>query len=164
MDKLNKDVDGLASVILGLRQSGKRVVLVPGVFDLLHPGHIRMLRDAAARADYLIVALQSDDAARRVKGAPRPLLSLEERAEVLSAFPFVHYITMFQETDASAVVRKVKPDLVVRGHDYTEASAPEAAAAAEAGAKLAIAGDPQLFSISQIVGVKRKVSAKPAEN
>lgn len=162
MEKIYKEIDALATIVSSLRQSGKRIVVAPGVFDLLHPGHMRLLKDAAARGDCLIVALQSDDAARRAKGAPRPLLNADERAEVLSAFHFIHYITFFPETDASALVRKLKPDVVVRGHDVTEQSAPEAAAAAETGAKLVIAGDTTIFSISQIIGGSRRRGAAKA--
>ncbi|MBI3817362.1 MAG: adenylyltransferase/cytidyltransferase family protein [Planctomycetes bacterium] len=163
MEKIHKNIDELALVISGLRQSGKKVVLVPGVFDLLHPGHIRLLKDAAHRGDYLIIALQADEAARRARGAPRPILTFEDRAEVMSAFSFIHYVTIFSETDASAIVRKIKPDIVVRGHDFTEQSAPEAAAVAEVGGKIIIGGDSKLYSFSELFGSRRRGAAKAAE-
>lgn len=164
MEKFQKDPEALSFIISGLRQSGKRVVLAPGVFDLLHPGHIKFLQAASAFGDYLVVALQSDESARRNRGAGRPILTADERAVVLGALPFVHYITIFDGSDASNITRRMKPDTLARGHEFTETTAPELAAVQESGGKVIIAGDPKLYSVEAMVaGVRRKPAAKAKE-
>lgn len=165
MERIQKDVDQLATVVAGLRTAGKRVVLAVGVFDLLHAGHVRYLEDAAHRGDYLIVGIQEDAPARRTLGAGRPLFTAADRAAVVAALGCVHYVTFFGETDASALVRKLRPNAVVRGHDYTEKSVPEREAAAEAKADVAIVGDVRVYSARKVLeGFKRKASARSSKD
>lgn len=159
MDKVQKDTDVLAQVVAGFRSQGKTVVLAPGAFDLLHVGHIRYLTDARSRGDYLIVAIQGDAAVRRTKGALRPVQPAAERAEILAEIQGIHYVVFFEEDDPSAIVRKLKPHVVVRGSDYAEMAPPEAAAAAEIGAKVVIAGDPKPRSVQQILERAAKAPA-----
>ncbi|CAN5437622.1 bifunctional D-glycero-beta-D-manno-heptose-7-phosphate kinase/D-glycero-beta-D-manno-heptose 1-phosphate adenylyltransferase HldE [soil metagenome] len=98
-----------------LRHNRRRVVFTNGFFDLLHHAHIRLLEEARAMGDCLIVALNSDDSTRRLKGAPRPILRERERAEMLAAFPFVDFVTVFSEDTPEPLLERLKPDLLVKG-------------------------------------------------
>ena len=101
-----------------LRGSGRTVVFTNGVFDLLHPGHIRYLRDAAALGDALIVALNSDASVKRNKGEGRPITPELERAELLGALDCVAAVTLFDEDTPAEIVQAVQPDVLVKGADW----------------------------------------------
>jgi D-glycero-beta-D-manno-heptose 1-phosphate adenylyltransferase len=102
-----------------LRSQGRRVVFTNGVFDLLHPGHVRYLKDARALGDALIVAVNSDRSARALdKGRDRPVNSAAERAEVLSALECVDATVLFDEETPAEIVRAVEPDILVKGADW----------------------------------------------
>lgn len=116
-----------ASRILSLRQAQAwraeqrgRVVFTNGVFDLLHPGHVDVLRAAREQGDALIVGLNSDASVRRLKGPERPVRSEAERAYVLAALRCVDVVTVFDEDTPLALVRAVLPDVIVKGGDYSE--------------------------------------------
>lgn len=95
------------------------VVFTNGVFDLLHPGHVDVLRAARAEGDVLIVALNTDDSVRRLKGPERPIRGEAERAYVLAAFEMVDAVTLFGEDTPAELIERVRPDVVVKGGDYT---------------------------------------------
>lgn len=97
-----------------------RVVFTNGVFDLLHPGHIDVLRAAREQGDALIVGLNSDASVRRLKGPERPVRTEAERAYVLAALRCVDVVTVFDEDTPLELVRAVLPDVIVKGGDYTE--------------------------------------------
>jgi D-glycero-beta-D-manno-heptose 1-phosphate adenylyltransferase len=101
-----------------LRAEGKTVVFTNGVFDLLHPGHIRYLADARAQGDALIVAVNSDRSVRAIKGPTRPINGEQERAEVLSALAVVDAVVIFDEDDPLAIVSAIQPDVLVKGADW----------------------------------------------
>ncbi len=90
--------DALLRRLDRLREKGRRIVFTNGCFDILHVGHVRYLRSARALGDALVVGLNSDASVRRLKGAGRPVNSLEDRAEILAAFPFVTYVVAFEVT------------------------------------------------------------------
>ena len=98
-----------------LRAHGSRIVFTNGFFDLLHQGHIRLLEQARGFGDALIVALNSDESTRRLKGAPRPILGFKERAEMLSAFPFVDFVIGFEEDTPESLLKLLKPEILVKG-------------------------------------------------
>jgi D-glycero-beta-D-manno-heptose 1-phosphate adenylyltransferase len=101
------------------RASGKRIVMTNGVFDLLHPGHVRYLRAARAMGDVLIVAVNSDRSARALeKGPGRPLNAEAERAEILAALESVDAAVVFDEDTPLEIVRAVQPDVLVKGADW----------------------------------------------
>lgn len=103
------------------RAAGDTVVFTNGVFDLLHPGHIRYLRDAKALGDVLIVGLNSDRSARALGKAPgRPINPEQERAEVLAALAPVDAVVMFDEDTPHAIVSALQPDVLVKGADWGE--------------------------------------------
>jgi rfaE bifunctional protein nucleotidyltransferase chain/domain len=101
------------------RRSGMRVVFTNGVFDLLHPGHVRYLAAARRLGDVLVVGINSDRSVRRLdKGADRPLVSEGDRAEVIAALEAVDYVTIFDEDTPYALVRALQPDVLVKGGDW----------------------------------------------
>ena len=101
-----------------IREDGGAVVFTNGVFDLLHPGHVRYLRDARALGDALIVAINSDRSVRANKGAGRPVNPQDERAEVLLALDAVDAVTIFDEETPQAIVSVIQPDVLVKGADW----------------------------------------------
>lgn len=103
---------------LGRVRSGRSVVFTNGCFDLIHSGHLRVLEACKAEGDILVVALNSDASVRRLKGPTRPILALEERAELIAALRPVDYVTFFDEDTPAALIRSVKPDVLVKGGDW----------------------------------------------
>jgi rfaE bifunctional protein nucleotidyltransferase chain/domain len=101
------------------RERGQRVVFTNGCYDLLHPGHIRLLEQARSLGDVLILALNSDASVRRFKGPSRPLLSEDERAELAGAFEAVDAVTLFDEDTPRELIAAVLPDVLVKGADWS---------------------------------------------
>jgi rfaE bifunctional protein nucleotidyltransferase chain/domain len=118
LEKL-KSRDELRTLLAAHRAAGERVVFTNGCFDLLHPGHIRYLREAAALGDLLVVAINSDASVRRLKGPARPLQPEDERAEILCALEMVRYVTIFDEDTPLAVITALLPQVLVKGGDWT---------------------------------------------
>jgi len=133
------------------RQSGQHITLANGCFDLLHVGHIRYLHAAKELGGRLIVAINSDDSVRSLKGEGRPLMPAEERAEILAALSDVDAVVIFPERDVRALIAEVHPDIQAKGTDYTADSVPEADVVREYGGRVAIVGDPKDHSASQII-------------
>lgn len=103
------------------RALGKSVVFTNGCYDLIHPGHVRTLRFAKSKGDILVVALNSDASVRRLKGKNRPLLSHRERAEVVASMEMVDYVVVFDEDTPYAAIRKIRPDVLIKGEDWKNA-------------------------------------------
>jgi rfaE bifunctional protein nucleotidyltransferase chain/domain len=101
-----------------LRQAGKTIVFTNGVFDLLHPGHVRYLADARALGDALIVAVNSDRSVRANKGPERPINPEAERAELLAALASVDAVVIFDEETPLEIVTRIQPDILVKGADW----------------------------------------------
>jgi D-glycero-beta-D-manno-heptose 1-phosphate adenylyltransferase len=112
--------DAAADLAEHARRDGRRVVFTNGVFDLLHPGHIRYLRAARAEGDLLIVGLNSDRSVRAIKGPTRPITPEAERAEILAALTCVDAVTIFDEDTPAEIIRRVQPDVLVKGADWGE--------------------------------------------
>jgi D-beta-D-heptose 7-phosphate kinase/D-beta-D-heptose 1-phosphate adenosyltransferase len=112
------DRDQLVAEVRRRRQAGQSIVFTNGCFDLLHPGHVRLLRKSAALGDFLIVGLNSDGSVRRLKGPTRPLNPAEARAEVLSALEAVDAVTVFDEDTPLDLIEAILPDVLVKGGDY----------------------------------------------
>jgi D-beta-D-heptose 7-phosphate kinase/D-beta-D-heptose 1-phosphate adenosyltransferase len=100
------------------RRRGQTVVFTNGVFDLLHPGHVRYLRAARAEGDVLIVGLNSDHSVRANKGPSRPIIPERERAELLEALTMVDAVVIFDEETPHAVIDRLRPDVLVKGADW----------------------------------------------
>ncbi len=103
-----------------LRAEGKKLVFTNGCFDLLHPGHIQSLEAARALGDALVVAINTDRSVRANKGAGRPVINQEERAELLDALEAVDYITFFDEPTPRDLIAALVPDVLVKGADWGE--------------------------------------------
>lgn len=145
------DRDALRQRVDEWRSAGDRITLANGCFDLLHVGHVRYLRAAKALGGRLVVAINSDDSVRSLKGEGRPLMPAEERAEILAGLADVDAVVIFREGDVRALIREIHPDVHAKGTDYTVESVPEADAVREYGGRVAIVGDPKNHSVSQIL-------------
>jgi rfaE bifunctional protein nucleotidyltransferase chain/domain len=110
--------DALIAARAGWRQAGKKVVFTNGCYDLLHPGHIRLLEQARSLGDVLVLALNSDESVRRLKGPARPLLPEADRAEVAAALAAVDAVTIFEEDTPRDLIAAVLPDVLVKGADW----------------------------------------------
>jgi rfaE bifunctional protein nucleotidyltransferase chain/domain len=146
-----KSLKELAEIIGQEKNNGKKVVLANGVFDLLHVGHIRYLKEAKSLGDILIVAVNDDRSARLIKGEGRPVIPEEERIEVLSAISYVDYLVKFSQPTVEQVISTLKPDIQAKGTDYTTESVPERETVRSYGGKIAITGDPKDHSTSAIL-------------
>ena len=118
MKRKLKNHDELRQIIQDLRAAGKRVVFTNGCFDIIHTGHVRYLNVAKGYGDVLVVAINSDESVQRLKGPKRPIMTQEERAEVLAALGMVDYVTVFEEDDPHHVIAELMPDVLVKGGDW----------------------------------------------
>ena len=133
------------------RREGEPITLANGCFDLLHVGHVRYLRAAKNLGGRLIVAINSDDSVRKLKGEGRPLMPAEERAEILAALADVDAVVIFSEPDVRALIRELRPNSHAKGTDYTSATVPERDVVVECGGRVEIVGDPKDHSASEII-------------
>ena len=133
------------------RGAGERVVLANGNFDLLHVGHVRYLRGAKELGGKLVVAINSDESVRALKGEGRPIVPENERAEIVAALADVDAVVIFPELDVRGLIREIRPDIQAKGTDYTADSVPERDAVGEYGGRVAIVGDPKDHSTSEII-------------
>jgi D-beta-D-heptose 7-phosphate kinase/D-beta-D-heptose 1-phosphate adenosyltransferase len=111
-------LDDAAGLAARLRAGGKAVVFTNGVFDLLHPGHVRYLSEARRLGDALIVGVNSDRSVRAIKGPKRPITPEAERAEVLAALACVDAVVVFDEDTPHAIISRLLPDILVKGADW----------------------------------------------
>ena len=118
--------ENVADFVKKLHQSGKKVVVTNGCFDILHVGHVRYLQKTKSFADYMIVLLNSDKSVRSIKGPTRPINNEQDRAEVLNALACVDYVVMFDEDSPANLIDEIKPDVYTKGADYTMETLPEA--------------------------------------
>jgi rfaE bifunctional protein nucleotidyltransferase chain/domain len=133
------------------RASGERITLANGCFDLLHVGHVRYLHAAKQFGGRLVVAINSDDSVRKLKGEGRPIMPAEERAEILAALSDVDAVVIFPEPDVRTLVREIRPDIHAKGTDYTAESVPERDTVIECGGRVEIVGDPKDHSATDII-------------
>jgi rfaE bifunctional protein nucleotidyltransferase chain/domain len=141
----------LAKIIQKQKKAGKRIVLANGCFDLIHVGHIRYLKESKKRGDILVVALNSDSSIRKLKGKGRPILLENQRAEIISSFFFVDYITFFKEMKVESVLLTLKPHVHAKGSDYSVETVPERETVKEYGGEIAITGGPKIKSTSEVI-------------
>ncbi|WP_050727435.1 adenylyltransferase/cytidyltransferase family protein [Vulgatibacter incomptus] len=133
------------------REAGRRIALANGVFDLLHVGHVRYLQAARDMADVLVVAVNSDASTRANKGDGRPVIPESERAELVAALACVDHVLLFDDRTVVPVIRALRPDLQVKGTDYTPDSIPERAEVEAYGGRVAVAGDPKDHSTTDLI-------------
>ena len=137
--------------VLEWRRSGERITLANGCFDLLHVGHVRYLHAAKQLGERLVVAINSDESVRVLKGEGRPLMPAEERAEILAALADVDAIVIFPDCDVRALIREMRPEIHAKGTDYTADTVPERDTVLECGGRVEIVGDPKNHSASEII-------------
>ena len=133
------------------RSLGRTIGLANGIFDVLHVGHLRYLEDASILADRLVVAVNSDRAASRLKGPGRPVVPELERAELVAGIWCVDKVTVLDELDMVPLIRALKPEVHVKGTDYTPETVPERAEVESYGGDVAVAGDPKEHSSTETI-------------
>jgi rfaE bifunctional protein nucleotidyltransferase chain/domain len=141
------------------RRAGESITLANGNFDLLHVGHVRYLRAAKELGGKLVVAINSDESVRALKGAGRPLMPEDERAEIVAALAVVDAVVIFPELDVRAIIREIHPDVQAKGTDYTRETVPERDVVAECGGRVEIVGDSKDHSTSEII--RTRLSPRP---
>ena len=113
-----KSLDELKSIVAEAKAKGKIVVFTNGCFDLLHRGHVHLLREAKALGDLLIVALNSDTSVKAIKGPARPILPETDRVELIAAMEMVDYVVLFEEPDPYNAIDALRPKVLVKGADW----------------------------------------------
>ena len=153
IDPRSRIVDraALVSRVQAARQQNAQVVLANGCFDVLHVGHIRYLEGAKELGDLLVVGVNSDEQVRLLKGAGRPVMAEDDRAEVVASLQCVDLVTIFPESTVEALLLAIKPDVHAKGTDYTEATVPEREVVLSYGGRVAIVGDPKEHSTSEMI-------------
>jgi rfaE bifunctional protein nucleotidyltransferase chain/domain len=141
----------LVEAIKAERAEGRTIAFANGCFDLLHVGHVRYLADAKAQADRLVVAVNSDDSVKGLKGPGRPILSGPDRAEMVAALDSVDYVVLFSDPDVHRLLRLLKPDVHCKGTDYTPETVPERDTVLAYGGRIAIVGDPKDHSTRDLL-------------
>ncbi|WP_063021970.1 D-glycero-beta-D-manno-heptose 1-phosphate adenylyltransferase [Nocardia niwae] len=134
-----------------VRARGGRLVATGGCFDLLHPGHVSLLRQARAMGDALVVCLNSDASVRRLKGPRRPIVTARDRARLLIALSSVDAVVVFDESSPSALLERLRPDVWVKGGDYAGVDLPEAAVIRGYGGQIALIPTVRGYSTTQLV-------------
>ena len=113
-----KNHDELREIVQDIQRAGRKVVFTNGCFDILHTGHSRYLQVAKSYGDILIVAVNSDESVRKLKGDKRPIMPQAERAEMVASLAVVDYVTVFEEEDPHRVIAELMPDVLVKGGDW----------------------------------------------
>jgi rfaE bifunctional protein nucleotidyltransferase chain/domain len=144
------------------RERGEKVILTNGCFDLLHVGHVRYLHGAKELGGRLVVAINSDESVRRLKGANRPLMPEDERAEIVAALQDVDAVVVFSEPDVRALIREIRPDVQAKGTDYTVDTVPERDDVIACGGQVAIVGDPKDHSTTEFI--RKKLAVEQTKN
>jgi D-glycero-beta-D-manno-heptose 1-phosphate adenylyltransferase len=143
------------------RQRGKKIILANGCFDVLHAGHVRYLQGARELGDFLVVAVNADKQVSKLKGAGRPILSEQDRAELVAAIEAVDVVTIFAEPTVEQLLLQLKPDVHAKGTDYTVDTVPEREVVKSYGGRVAIVGDPKDHSTSELLASVAGASKEP---
>lgn len=134
-----------------MKFTGKKVVFTNGCFDVLHRGHLEYLREAAELGDILIVGLNSDASVKRLKGENRPLNNEADRALALASLLFVDAVVIFGEDTPEELIRRISPDILAKGGDYTEEQIAGAAFVKESGGEVKILPFVDGYSTSSLI-------------
>jgi D-beta-D-heptose 7-phosphate kinase/D-beta-D-heptose 1-phosphate adenosyltransferase len=114
-----KSLEELKSAVLQAQARGQKIVFTNGCFDILHRGHLHLLREAKALGDLLIVAVNSDRSVQQIKGSARPVISQAGRAELIAALEMVDYVILFDEGDPYRLIDELRPDILAKGGDWS---------------------------------------------
>ena len=159
-EKVIQDVFQLALRAEAYRRAGRRIVFTNGCFDILHRGHIAYLNRAKALGDILILGLNSDQSIRRLKGPDRPINSLEDRSQVLAALSCIDHIVPFDSDTPHDLIRVVRPDIFVKGGDYTREALPEAGLVEELGGRIEILPYLENYSTTNVIEKIRNIVSR----
>ncbi len=151
-------LEGGRAYAAAVRDAGRRVVFTNGVFDILHPGHIRYLQQARSLGDVLIIGLNADASVRRNKGPQRPINTEQERAEILAALACVDCVVIFSEDTPAGIISAIAPDVLVKGADWAEDAIVGRDTVEARGGKVVRVPVEQGYSTTEII---RKVRALP---
>lgn len=146
----------LKTLLEEAKRQGRRVVLANGCFDTLHVGHVRYLAGAKEEGDLLVVGVNSDSSVNSLKGAGRPILDEQARAQLVAAVRDVDYVVVFPEPNVESLLEDLRPDVHTKGTDYTPETVPERAVAKRLGIDVAIVGDPKNHSTRAFLAQIRK--------
>jgi rfaE bifunctional protein nucleotidyltransferase chain/domain len=148
----------LVAAVARERAQHKTIAFANGCFDLLHVGHIRYLRGAAAEGDRLVVAVNDDRSVTRLKGSGRPILAAADRAELVSALRGVDYVVVFPDGNVERLLRLLEPEVHCKGTDYTVESVPERETVKAYGGRTAIVGDPKDHATKELLA---RIAGRP---
>jgi rfaE bifunctional protein nucleotidyltransferase chain/domain len=137
------------------RSGGSKIILANGCFDIIHAGHIRYLAGAKELGGFLVVGLNSDAQVSRLKGAGRPYINENERAEIIASLRFVDAVTIFEEPTVNELIDAIRPDIHAKGTDYTTETVPERERVRSYGGQVAIVGDPKDHSSTELIRAVR---------
>jgi rfaE bifunctional protein nucleotidyltransferase chain/domain len=146
-----KSLEEIKAIVVAARNNGKRVAFTNGCFDLLHRGHVHVLRAASACADLLIVGVNSDQSVKQIKGSARPVLPESDRCELLGAMEMVDYVILFNEPDPYSVISAIRPDVLVKGGDWNTNKIIGADLVEEAGGAVVVVPYVKGFSTTEII-------------
>ncbi len=145
-----RTLEDLSAEVDRLKAEGKRVIFTNGCFDILHAGHVRYLREAKALGDFLIVAVNGDASAKKLKGDGRPFTTESERLEILSCLEPINRLILFEDDNVSNILLSLRPHVHAKGTDYTVDSVPERETVKNYGGEVVICGDPKDHSSTDI--------------
>lgn len=151
MSEKLKGLDELCALIAQARQNRRKVVFTNGCFDILHRGHVEILRGAKSHGDILIVALNTDRSVRSIKGPARPVVPESDRAELIAALEMVDYVILFDELEPTRLIEQLKPDVLVKGGDWGRERIVGAEIVEAYGGKVAVVPYLQGRSTSEII-------------
>ena len=146
-----KSLDELRKIIVEARTNGKVVVFTNGCFDLVHRGHVYLLRQAKALGDLLIVAINSDTSVKTIKGPTRPIFPESDRVELIAAMEMVDYVLLFDEPDPNNAIAALRPQVLVKGGDWTSEKIIGADIVEGDGGKVAVIPYLQGYSTTEII-------------
>ena len=146
-----KTLREMEKIVGKLRIEKKKIILTNGCFDVLHVGHIRYLESAGKKGDVLIVAINDDVSIKKIKDSMRPLIPQTERARIIAGLECVDFVVLFSGRDVSSVLLDLKPDIHLKGTDYTPQTVPERDVVLSYGGKVDIAGDKKRHATKDLI-------------
>jgi rfaE bifunctional protein nucleotidyltransferase chain/domain len=146
-----KSLEEIKAIVVDARTNGKKVAFTNGCFDLLHRGHVHVLRAARACADLLIVGINSDQSVKQLKGPKRPVLPESDRCELLGAMEMVDFVILFNEPDPYVLISAIRPDVLVKGGDWNTEKIIGADMVEEAGGRVVVVPYIKGFSTTEII-------------
>jgi D-beta-D-heptose 7-phosphate kinase/D-beta-D-heptose 1-phosphate adenosyltransferase len=146
-----KSLEEIKTIVVDARTNGKKVAFTNGCFDLLHRGHVHVLRAARACADLLIVGINSDQSVKQIKGPTRPVLPESDRCELLGAMEMVDFVVLFNEPDPHNLISAIRPDVLVKGGDWHTEKIIGSDMVEEAGGRVVVVPYIKGFSTTEII-------------